>query len=67
MNDLDFEPTAADLADVSDLAAEVEAEEIDWESLLPAPIVSVEDDEDDSPWHDDRYDGTGIPSWSAWA
>lgn len=56
MNDFDFDPTADDLATVED------------DLTLD---LSVEDDEDEDesydPLHDDRYDGEGVPSWSAWA
>ena len=62
------EPTAADLAACeADLA---EMTEVDWEALLEPVIVvtAVEDfwHEDDNV-HDDRYDGSGVPAWSAWA
>ena len=52
----DFDPTDADLADL----AEVEDSATD--------VVEDEDDWDfDSNYSDDRYEGNGIPSWSAWA
>lgn len=68
------------LADVegpsdADLAA-VEAPESveDWAALLDAiePVVTIaKNDEDfwaeDENVHDDRYDGDGFPSWSAFA
>ena len=48
-----------------DLFATVEVEDVD--------TLDVEDDSDAWSWdddyspRDDRYDGDGIPSWSAWA
>ena len=59
------EPTADDLASIA-----VEIEDVDWESLLPAPITVKESEDfwnEDENVHDDRYDGDGIPAWSAWA
>lgn len=63
------EPTADDLA-----ATEVEVADFDasdWEALLEPVIVTPKFDEDfwaeDDNVHDDRYDGDGVPSWSAWA
>jgi len=60
------EPSEADLASV-----EVPSEDTDWEALLEPVIVVKKGDEDfwneDENVHDDRYDGDGIPSWSAWA
>lgn len=55
-DELDFEPTADDLAEVEDLATEILDDD-------------VEDDLDDWGYapKDDRYEGNGIPSWSAWA
>lgn len=60
MNDFDFDPTAADLAEVeADLMLEDVSEDTN------------SDDEwsfdDDYSAHDDRWDGDGVPSWSAWA
>lgn len=63
------EPTEADL-----LAEETEVADLDvtdWEALLEPVIVTPKFDEDywdeDENVHDDRYDGEGVPSWSAWA
>jgi hypothetical protein len=60
------EPTDADLA-----AVEVPDEDFNWEALLEPVIVVKKVDEDfwneDENVHDDRYDGEGVPSWSAWA
>lgn len=58
MNDFDFDPTEADLASVEDfdLDLTVEDEEEDFDTW-----------EDDYSPRDDRYDGSGVPSWSAWA
>ncbi len=52
----DLDPTEDDLLDLPD-ALDVE---VDYE-------LAFEDDEDDYSPRDDRYDGDGIPSWSAWA
>lgn len=65
------EPTEADLLDAAADEAAALSEDFDWESLLE-PVVTVKAvDEDfwaeDENVHDDRYDGDGIPSWSAWA
>jgi hypothetical protein len=61
------EPTEADLLTVED----VSGEDVDWEALLEPVITVKKVDEDfwneDENVHDDRYDGDGIPSWSAWA
>lgn len=57
-----LEPTAADLAVEVDLSD-------DFSDLLTPRVVESDEDfwnEDDNV-HDDRYDGRGIPSWSAWA
>ncbi len=65
LNDVD-EPTEADLA-----ATEPVEDVTDWEALLePVVKVSAEDAEafwsDEAP-EDERYSGSGIPSWSVWA
>ncbi len=58
--------TDTDLADLDPTEADLLAEQDD--TLLD---TSDEDDEwtweDDYSPRDDRYDGDGIPSWSAWA
>ena len=63
------EPTDADLALVEVEVADFDA--TDWEALLEPVIVTPKFDEDfwaeDENVHDDRYDGSGVPSWSAWA
>ena len=61
------EPTEADLLAVEDVDLDV----TDWEALLE-PVIAVKAvDEDfwaeDENVHDDRYDGDGFPSWSAFA
>ena len=55
MNDFDFDPTAADLAEVEDL------------DTFDTDEVEDFDFEDDYSPRDDRYDGEGVPSWSAWS
>ena len=61
------EPTVDDLLAVED----VDLDTVDWEALLEPVIVTPKFDEDfwaeDENVHDDRYDGDGVPSWSAWA
>ena len=63
------EPTDADLSAVESEMADFDA--TDWESLLePVITVKVVDEDfwnEDDNVHDDRYDGEGMPSWSAWA
>jgi hypothetical protein len=63
------EPTESDL-----LALVSETEDMDvtdWEALIePVITVKVVDEDfwnEDENVHDDRYDGEGVPSWSAWA
>lgn len=61
------EPTEADLLAEEDVDVSV----VDWEGLLEPVITTPKVDEDfwneDENVHDDRYDGEGVPSWSAWA
>jgi hypothetical protein len=58
LDDIDFDPTAADL------------DEVEQDDLL---LVDVSDDDyEDEPFADDgpvddRWSGSGIPAWSAWA
>ncbi len=58
----------------ADLDAIVVPEDDDtdgWEALLEPVVTVTKGDEDywneDENVHDDRYDGDGVPSWSAWA
>ena len=57
-DDLDFDPTADDLAEVEDLADD---------------LLDVDDEDDysyldfDANVRDDRYSNSGVPAWSAWA
>lgn len=65
MDDFDFDPTAADLAEVDESVEDLTA--ADWEALLPKAVESESFDWDDEPVLDDRWSGDGVPSWSAWA
>lgn len=74
---IDLTASTARLSDVdgptdADLAAVEPVEDVtDWESLLePVLTIKVVDEDfwnEDENVHDDRYDGQGVPSWSAWA
>lgn len=63
------EPTDADIMAV--IADTEDMEQTDWEALLEPVITVKKVDEDfwneDENVHDDRYDGDGVPAWSAWA
>jgi len=65
------EPTEADLIGAAADEAAALSENVDWEALLEPVITTPKYDEDfwaeDENVHDDRYDGEGVPSWSAWA
>jgi len=60
-------PSDSDLLSVED----VDLDGTDWEALLEPVVKVTTKDEDfwaeDENVHDDRYDGEGVPSWSAWA
>lgn len=63
------EPSVDDLMAVESEVADLDV--TDWEALLE-PVITVKAvDEDfwneDENVHDDRYDGEGVPAWSAWA
>jgi hypothetical protein len=58
MDDFDFDPTEADLAEVEDDLTLDDLAEDEAEELFP---------EDDYAAVDDRWGSDGIPSWSAWA
>lgn len=68
-SDADLLAVEAEVAPVADLTA------AEWAALLDAEVGTVEVapkfDEDfwaeDENVHDDRWDGNGVPSWSAWA
>ena len=59
----DFDPTAADLAEVADLAADAD---VDLSDLLTEDADEPFDFDDDYAPRDDRW-SEGVPSWSAWA
>ena len=65
------EPTEADLIGAAADETAALSENVDWEALLEPVITTPKFDEDfwaeDENVHDDRYDGEGVPSWSAWA
>lgn len=71
------EPTEADLIAAEQDATEALSGDVltasEYAAILDAemPVIAPRYDEDywaeDDNVHDDRYDGTGIPSWSAWA
>lgn len=70
------EPSADDLAAMeAEVAPVADLTAAEWTALLDAEVgtvtVAPKFDEDfwaeDENVHDDRWDGNGVPSWSAWA
>lgn len=58
MNDFDLDPTDLDLlSEVVDTDLDLDVDESEESDDFDADYAAV----------DDRWDGSGVPSWSAWA